>query len=111
MARKGENIRKRKDGRWEGRYQNGFKPNGTAKYSSVYGKTYTETKNKLAAAKSSKFHLHNSNTAGVRFSDVLTQWMNSNRVRLKGATENKYQYMIEKHIEPSLGSYKTSHVP
>lgn len=34
MSRKGENIRKRKDGRWEGRYQ--VIENGTAKTKSVY---------------------------------------------------------------------------
>lgn len=30
MARRGENIRKRKDGRWEGRYIKGRKPDRTA---------------------------------------------------------------------------------
>lgn len=44
MARRGENIYKRKDGRWEGRYKSGVKENGTAKYSSIYGKTYAEVK-------------------------------------------------------------------
>lgn len=47
MPRKGENIRKRKDGRWEGRYRNGVKADGTYRYSSVYGKSYSEVKNKL----------------------------------------------------------------
>ena len=31
MARRGENIYKRKDGRWEGRYKSGVKEDGTAK--------------------------------------------------------------------------------
>ena len=31
MARHGENIRKRKDGRWEGRYIKGRTPDGKAK--------------------------------------------------------------------------------
>ena len=41
MPRRGENIRKRKDGRWEGRYRvkNEIQKN---KYISVYGKTYAE---------------------------------------------------------------------
>ncbi|MDE5860474.1 MAG: site-specific integrase, partial [Oscillospiraceae bacterium] len=47
MARRGENIYKRKDGRWEGRYKNGFKPNGKTKYSSVYGKSYAEVRSAL----------------------------------------------------------------
>ena len=47
MARKGENIYKRKDGRWEGRYGAGRLPDGRARYRSVYGKTYREVKEKL----------------------------------------------------------------
>lgn len=46
MPRKGENIYKRKDGRWEGRYikrRNGKK----AIYGYVYAKNYSEVKRKL----------------------------------------------------------------
>ena len=52
MPRRGENIRKRKDGRWEGRYIQGY-DTGTnkAKYISVYGKTYSEVRKKLEDAK------------------------------------------------------------
>ena len=44
MPKRGENIRKRKDGRWEARYRNGFDKDGTPVYRSVYGKTYKEAK-------------------------------------------------------------------
>ena len=47
MARKGENIYKRKDGRWEGRYHKINMADGRQKYASVYGKTYKEVKEKL----------------------------------------------------------------
>lgn len=33
MARRGENIYKRKDGRWEGRYKSGIKSDGKTQYS------------------------------------------------------------------------------
>ena len=48
MPRTGNNIYRRKDGRWEGRYR--YK--GTSKYKSVYGKTYTEVKEKLDVLRS-----------------------------------------------------------
>lgn len=52
MPRRGENIRRRKDGRWEGRYIKGYDSvKGKAKYASLYGKTYSEVKNKLNEAK------------------------------------------------------------
>lgn len=37
MARTGENIYKRKDGRWEARYIYEYSAEGKAKYHSVYG--------------------------------------------------------------------------
>ena len=48
MARRGENIYKRKDGRWEGRYKCGFTNDGKAKYRSVYAHSYAEVRAKLA---------------------------------------------------------------
>lgn len=42
MPRKGENIYKRKDGRWEGRYIGCYDENHKAKYVYIYGKTYTD---------------------------------------------------------------------
>ena len=43
MPRKGENIYKRKDGRWEARYIHHYE-NGKAKYKSIYGASYTEVR-------------------------------------------------------------------
>ena len=40
MSKKGENIYKRKDGRWEGRYIKLYDADGKAKYGYLYGKTY-----------------------------------------------------------------------
>lgn len=45
MARRGENIHKRRDGRWEARIQI-VSHNGKSTYHSVYGKTYSEVKEK-----------------------------------------------------------------
>lgn len=50
MPRKGENIYKRKDGRWEGRFLKSRSPQGKACYQSVYGKTYSSVKEKLRMA-------------------------------------------------------------
>ena len=48
MPRKGENIFKRKDGRWEARYILRYE-NGKAKYRYLYGATYREAKEKRLA--------------------------------------------------------------
>ena len=52
MARHGENIRKRKDGRWEGRYKVFDENRGRIVYRSLYGKTYEEVKEKLFLVRS-----------------------------------------------------------
>ncbi len=44
MPRRGENIYKRKDGRWEARYVKEVSIDGYKKYESVYAKTYNEDK-------------------------------------------------------------------
>lgn len=45
MARRGENIFRRKDGRWEARVSE-HRENGNKIYRSLYGKSYTEVKAK-----------------------------------------------------------------
>ena len=108
MSRRGENIRKRKDGRWEGRYKTGEQTNGKSKYRSVYGKSYLECKEKLDYY---KYHLSSHNSwNNMTFSTVLKYWINSNTIRLKGATLCKYQFMIETHIIPDLGEIKINQI-
>ena len=51
MPKKGENIYKRRDGRWEGRYIRRYDATGKAKYGYVYGKTYGDVKDTLVQKK------------------------------------------------------------
>lgn len=102
MPRHGENIFKRKDNRWEGRYISHYDSNGKAVYKSVYGKTYTVTKQKLDLAKKQNvLIIYNQNIR--TFKDLLYHWMDFNSGKNKKTTQEKYEYMIQKHIIPSLG--------
>ena len=49
MPRRGENIYKRKDGRWEARFVKEITIDGKKKYGSVYGHSYSEVKQKQKA--------------------------------------------------------------
>lgn len=51
MAKKGENIYKRKDSRWEGRYIKNRTPDGKIQYGYIYGKKYAEVKERLVVLK------------------------------------------------------------
>lgn len=109
MPKRGVNIHKRQDGRWEGRYKTGVKQNGKTKYTSVYGSSYTEVKEKLVAAMAEKVVVH-SHAKERCFSEILQLWLSNNRLKQKGATEHKYRSIIEKHIDPDLGSMKLSQI-
>ena len=103
MAKRGDNIRKRKDGRWEGRYKKGRAANGCIIYGSVYGKTYKETKAKMESVSRNPITNPLPKNKEKTFGEVLNLWMSHNRIRLKGGTINKYQSLIDTHIMPELG--------
>lgn len=108
MAKRGDNIRKRKDGRWEGRYKKGRTADGSIIYGSVYGKTYKEVKEKMASIISHSLQPAAPKGQGKTFGEVLNLWMDNNRARLKGGTINKYQNLIDTHIMPELGRIKVN---
>lgn len=80
MPRKGENIYKRKDGRWEGRYIQSYDATGKAKYCYIYGKTYGEVKRKLFDKRSTP---QKSNAVGqntLTYDEVLDLWLHSSHM-------------------------------
>lgn len=108
MARRGENIHKRKDGRWEARYKKGVDITGKVQYGSVYGKTYSEAKKKLQESYENKKAPELSDNTDRNFGEILTLWLDMNRKNFKGATLKRYTWLIEKHILPELGEIKMS---
>ena len=52
MAKRGSNIYKRKDGRFEGRVSVGYNESGKLKYRYVYGHSLAEVKEKMAEVRS-----------------------------------------------------------
>lgn len=111
MARTGENIYKRKDGRWEGRYIRLYNASGKPKYGYVYAKTYSEVKQKLAVQRSHVYHSEgNISNTNTRYDDILTAWLQSSRTGIKESTFAKYSQIIDRHIRPVLGQYALSKV-
>lgn len=104
MARKGENIYKRKDGRWEGRYIKSYGANGHAMYCSVYAKTYAEVKQKLHDSSVNSYQQKKQNYT-LLLNQVANEWLSVGICALKESTQNKYRNLYWGHIEPSLGKY------
>ncbi len=108
MAKRSDGIHKRKDGRWEGRYQKGRKPDGKLTYGSVYGYSYTDVRQKLKEAQSTGNIVLYTKGKEKTFDELLALWMQNNKIRLKKGTLNKYQNLIDTHISPTLGEVKLS---
>lgn len=107
MSKKGENIYKRKDNRWEARYLKGHRPDGSPQYGYCYGKTYREAKQKLSEAKVALLTGQAVSKAANRksFAYYCDEWLLINRNRVKESTYVKYRGILEKHIKPGLGHY------
>ena len=101
MARKGENIYKRKDGRWEGRYIAGRGPDGKARYVSVYGKSYLEVKKVLETRKGERQKMLPQ--CGMTVKELLELWLSLRMTTIKASSCQRYLLLIEKHILPFLG--------
>lgn len=105
MSKQGDNIRKRKDGRWEGRYLQEI--DGKKKNRSVYAHTYSEVKEKLKEVKKKEeMHVQTALTL-----DALSgPWFAEVEATLKYSTYNKYLDIYEKHIRPQLGNLPVSDI-
>lgn len=109
MSKKGENIYKRKDGRWEGRYIRCYTEMNKAKYGYLYGRTYNEVKQKLIEKKNEILQAPDISTKkAVTYAEVLESWLNSSRINTKESTYARYTHLIRTHIKPHLGSYQLS---
>ena len=105
MPRKGENIYKRKDGRWEGRYIKSRTCTGKIVYGYVYAKTYREAKTKLRNSTPSYTPqpVESVVTNHYSFSTVAFDWFESVKSHTKESTRNKYHNMLTSYILPSYG--------
>lgn len=109
MPRTGENIYKRKDGRWEGRYIK-ERIGGKAKYAAVYARTYREVKRKLEEAKLELKKKKPSSAMDGKLSEIGPKWLSEVSVSLKESSTNKYEDILRCYILPEFGEYKLSEI-
>ena len=129
MARHGENIRKRTDGRWEGRYKVFDENRGKYIYRSVYGRDYGEAKEKLFLArlgpacqgrgKKAEAEAECADSKGERsegavsgspilFSQAAVEWLADLSGRRKISTYIKYDIVYRTHLAGLIGSCRLS---
>lgn len=106
MSRRGENIYKRKDGRYEGRYIKTYDCEGKAKYGAVYARTYAETKEKLYLAKEALILRQNYKESAQTVNQWFSGYLEKIKNTIKESTYFIYLRYIRNHIEPYLGKRK-----
>ena len=111
MARKGENIYKRKDGRWEARYIVGRYANGRAKYRSVYAWSYLEVKKKRQEEmlKMADMNCEGQPKAGT-VASVAKEWIRDSIHKWKKSTKCRYQEKLDIYILPYFGKHEFSDI-
>jgi len=109
MPRTGENIYKRKDGRWEGRYIR-ERVDGKAKYSAVYARSYREVKRKLEEAKEEIQKKELTAAKAGKMADIGSKWLSEVAVSLKESSVNKYEDLLRCYILPEFGESELSEI-
>ena len=109
MAKKRANgegsIRKRKDGRWEGRYTAGHDPEtGKAIYKNVLGRSQAEVKEKLRQAIGETQALDVTKAGKYTVGEWMEVWFQDYaKIKVRPSSHQTYQGYIHNHIQPNIG--------
>ena len=103
-------VRKRDDGRWEGRIVVGHKKNGDAIFRYVYAPTQKELSAKLRQHIDSYQGADLTEQSRMMLSEWLDQWLRSTADTLRPNTLRNYRSYIENHIRPGLGDKQLTRI-
>ena len=109
MAKKRANgegsIRKRKDGRWEGRYTAGHDPEtGKAIYKNVLRRSQAEVKEKLKQAIGEAQALDITKAGKYTVGEWMEVWFQDYaKIKVRPSSHQTYQGYIHNHIRPNIG--------
>lgn len=104
-------VRKRKDGRWEGRIVVGHKANGTPIFRSVFAKTQKMLMEKLHQHIETYRDVELSEECDIPLGEWLDRWKeNYAAYAVRPNTLSSYESMIENYIKPRLGMMRISDI-
>ena len=100
------NIRKRKDGRWEGRFTAGHNPaTGKQIIKSVLGKTQAEVKEKLKKAMNDAQKVDFTKSGKYTVGIWMDEWFeNVAKIKVRASSHQTYRGYIDNHIKPNIGN-------
>ena len=99
------NIRKRKDGRWEGRFTAGHDPvTGKQIFKNVLGKTQNEVKEKLKKALVEAGQVDFTKSGQYTVGTWMDTWFeNVAKIKVRPSSHQTYKGYIDNHIKPNIG--------
>lgn len=102
------NIRKRKDGRWEGRYTAGFdSETGKQIFKSVLGKSQADVKEKLKKAMEDTKGIDIKRSGEYTVAEWLKTWFEIySKPNIRESTSRYYKGFMDLHIIPRLGDIR-----
>ena len=98
-------IRKRSDGRWEGRIIIGHKNDGSPMYKSVFGKTQKGTLKQLHQMIDLYRDVDLTEESRMTLGEWMDKWLDEYMIfTVRESTLNSYRSMTENHVKPRLGN-------
>ncbi len=104
-------VRKRADGRWEGRIVVGHKEDGSPIFRSVFAKTQKELMQKLHSKIEAFRDVELSEASNMTLGEWLDKWIRERMMfSVRESTLESYKSYAENYINPRLGDMKISSV-
>lgn len=111
MAKRGENIYKRKDGRYEGRYVIGKRDDGRTRFGYVYDRSYNGVRKKLCKKKAALPEPQSETASRMTVERCMRIWLESEmRGMIKPSSYQTYMSIFTRHILPEMGHLPLSRV-
>ena len=101
-------VRKREDGRWEGRIVVGHKDNGDSIFRYVYADTQKELTAKLRKSITAYQGVDLTEQSRMTLSQWMDQWLENKTGTIRPKTLVNHRGYIKNHIEPALGHKQIS---
>ena len=103
-------VRKRDDGRWEGRIVVGHKENGDPIFRYVYADTQRELTAKLRRQIDAYQGADLTERSGMTLGEWLDQWLEDIAGTIRPTTLSRYRGAVRNHIKPQIGDRIISRV-
>lgn len=103
-------VRKREDGRWEGRIVVGHKENGDPIFRYIYADTQKELTAKLRQSIEAYQGVELTEESRMTLGQWLDQWLENMTGTIRPVTMKRYEGTVARHIKPYLGEKIISQV-